>query len=234
MASASAGDGNIYVYLEVEISSVNIGRMIFKLYNGICPKTAENFRCLCNAERGTGLVTKMPLHYQGAKFHRVIPGFMAQGGDFELGDGRGGESVYGGKFNDEAGGLALRHAKRGLLSMANSGRDTNGSQFFILFKPAHHLNGKHCVFGEMVEGHATLDAIEGVKTQSDDRPIAPIVVARCGQLERRVIGVKRVKRKKDKPPSSSASSSSSSSSSSKKKKKGKKKGKKVKGKKKKE
>merc|ERR1712190_546794 len=138
---------------------------------------------------------------------------MAQGGDFELGDGRGGESIYGGKFNDEAGGLALRHAKRGLLSMANSGRDTNGSQFFILFKPAHHLNGKHCIFGEMVDGGATLDAIEGVKTQSDDRPIAPIVIARCGQLERRVIGVKRVKRKLEKPQDSSSDNSSSSDSS---------------------
>merc|ERR1719476_170732 len=170
--------------------------MIFKLYVDQCPKTAENFRSLCTGERGTGLTTKRPLHYQGARFHRIIPGFMAQGGDFELGDGRGGESIYGGKFNDEAGGLALRHAKRGLLSMANSGRDTNGSQFFVLFKPAHHLNGKHVVFGEIVEGHPTLDAIEGVKTQSDDRPIAPIVIARCGQVERRVIGVKRVKRKK--------------------------------------
>merc|ERR1712190_221583 len=141
---------------------------------------------------------------------------MAQGGDFELGDGRGGESIYGGKFNDEAGGLALRHTKRGLLSMANAGRDTNGSQFFILFKPAHHLNGKHCVFGEMVDGDATLDAIEGVKTQSDDRPIAPIMVARCGQMERRVIGMKRVitKKKKKKKESSAASSSSSSASSS--------------------
>merc|ERR1712228_1037689 len=176
-------------------------------------------------ERGQGLITKMPLHFQGAKFHRIIPGFMAQGGDFELGDGRGGEAIYGGKFNDEAGGLALRHAKRGLLSMANSGRDTNGSQFFILFKPAHHLNGKHCVFGEIVEGHATLDAIEGVKTQSDDRPIAPIVVARCGQLERRVVGVKRVKRKRVAPESESDDSDSGSSSSSSDKKKKKKKGK---------
>merc|ERR1712176_1543364 len=216
---------------EVEISSVNIGRMIFKLYQNICPKTVENFRCLCNGERGTGLITKMPLHYQGAKFHRIIPGFMCQGGDFEMGDGRGGESIYGGKFSDEAGGLALRHAKRGLLSMANSGKDTNGSQFFILFKPAHHLNGKHCVFGEIVEGHATLDAIEGVKTQSDDRPTAPIVIARCGQLERRVIGVKRVKRKRvapeaDSSDSDSGSSSSSSSDKKKKKKKGKEKKKK--------
>merc|ERR550525_2223424 len=162
---------------------------------------------------------------------------MAQGGDFELGDGRGGESIYAGKFNDEAGGLALRHAKRGLLSMANSGRDTNGSQFFILFKPAHHLNGKHCVFGELVEGEATLDAIEGVKTQSDDRPITPIVIARCGQLERRVIGVKRVKRKKvaesSDESSSDSSDSSSSSSSDKKKKKKKGKDKQAKGKKKK-
>merc|ERR1712129_215088 len=155
-----------------------------------------------------------------------IPGFMAQGGDFELGDGRGGESIFGGKFNDEAGGLALRHAKRGLLSMANSGKDTNGSQFFILFKPAHHLNSKHVVFGEIVEGHATLDAIEGVKTQSDDRPIAPVVVARCGQLERRVIGMRKVKRKKASSSGSSSGSSSASSSSSSAKKKKKKKQKK--------
>merc|ERR1712187_947772 len=217
-AVSSLGDGELYVYLEVEISNVNIGRMIFKLYQNICPKTCENFRCLCNGERGTGLITKMPLHFKGSKFHRVIPGFMAQGGDFELGDGRGGESIFGGKFNDEAGGLALRHAKRGLLSMANSGKDTNGSQFFILFKPAHHLNGKHCVFGEIVEGHATLDAIEGVKTQSDDRPIAPIVIARCGQLMRRVIGTRRVKRKQAEESGSDDDDDSSSSSDKKKKK----------------
>merc|ERR1719240_2151538 len=214
MAVAQQGDGNIYVFMEVEISSVNIGRMIFKLYNDSCPKTVENFRSLCTGERGTGLMTKLPLHYKGAKFHRIIAGFMCQGGDFELGDGRGGESIYGGKFGDEAGGLALRHAKRGLLSMANSGRDTNGSQFFILFKPAHHLNGKHCVFGEMVEGDATLDAIEGVKTQSDDKPIAPITVARCGQLARRVIGLRRVKRKKEEKKDDSSDSASASSSSS--------------------
>lgn len=202
-------DGDVYVYLEVEISSVNIGRMIFKLYNSICPKIVENFRSLCMGDKGTGLMTKLPLCYKGAKFHRIIPGFMAQGGDFELGDGRGGESIYGGKFADEAGGLALRHAKRGLLSMANSGKDTNGSQFFILLKPSHHLNGKHCVFGELVEGEATLDAIEGVKTQSDDKPIAPITVSRCGQLERRVIGTRRVKKRKEAADSSSSSSSSS-------------------------
>merc|ERR1712007_295892 len=111
--------------------------------------------------------------------------------------------------------------KRGLLSMANAGRDTNGSQFFILFKPAHHLNSKHVIFGEIVEGHATLDAIEGVKTTSDDRPIAPITVSRCGQLERRVVGMRKVKRKKVEEVASSASSSGSSSSSDKKKKKGK-------------
>mmetsp|Transcript_19992 Transcript_19992/g.51068 ORF Transcript_19992/g.51068 Transcript_19992/m.51068 type:complete len:243 (-) Transcript_19992:111-839(-) len=228
MAVSSLGDGQLYVYLEFEISNVNIGRMIFKLYQNICPKTVENFRCLCNGERGTGIITKMPLHFKGAKFHRIIPGFMSQGGDFELGDGRGGESIYGGKFNDEAGGLALRHAKRGLLSMANSGKDTNGSQFFILFKAAHHLNGKHCVFGEIVEGFETLDALEGVKTTSDDRPIAPVTIARCGQLERRVIGMRKVKRKKpegEKSASSSDSDDSSSSSSSEKKKKKKKKGK---------
>merc|ERR1740130_1846544 len=194
--------------------------MIFKLYNDSCPKTVENFRSLCTGERGTGLTTKRPLHYAGAKFHRIIPGFMCQGGDFELGDGRGGESAYGGKFNDEAPGLALKHTKRGLLSMANCGVDTNGSQFFILLNQAHHLNGKHCVFGEMVDGDATLDAIEGVKTQSDDKPIAPILAARCGQMERRVIGMRKVtKRKKKKEGSGSGSGSSSSSSDKKKKKK---------------
>merc|ERR1712232_412829 len=122
-------------------------------------------------------------------------------------------------MGDEAGGLALRHAKRGLLSMANAGRDTNGSQFFILFKPAHHLNSKHVIFGEIVEGHVTLDAIEGVKTTSDDRPIAPIIVARCGQLERRVIGMRLVAKKRKKESSESESESDSSSSSDKKKKK---------------
>lgn len=227
MAIAQRGDGNIYVFLEVEISSVNIGRMIFKLYADTCPKTVENFRSLCTGERGTGPTTHRPLHFQGAKFHRIIPGFMAQGGDFELGDGRGGESVYGGKFNDEQGGLMLKHSKRALLSMANAGPDTNGSQFFILFKAAQHLNGKHCVFGEMVDGDATLDAMEGVKTTSDDRPIAQVVIARCGQVERRVIGMRRVakakKKKKKKDSSSDDSSSSDSSSSSDKKKKKKKK-----------
>merc|ERR1711870_75364 len=109
-------------------------------------------------------------------------------------------------FNDEPGGLALKHSKRGLLSMANCGVDTNGSQFFILFKAATHLNGKHCVFGEMVDGEATLDAIEGVKTQSDDRPIAPIMVARCGQMERRVIGTRRVKRQRVEESESSSES----------------------------
>lgn len=222
MAVAQQGDGNIYVHMEVEISSVNIGRMIFKLYNDSCPKTVENFRSLCTGERGTGLTTKRPLHYAGAKFHRIIPGFMCQGGDFELGDGRGGESVYGGKFNDEPGGLAIKHTKRGLLSMANCGPDTNGSQFFILFKAAAHLNGKHCVFGEMVDGDATLDAIEGVKTQSDDKPIAPILVARCGQMERRVIGMRRVAKKRKKQEGGDDASGSSSSSSSDKKKKKKK------------
>merc|ERR1719282_2205373 len=198
-------------FLGLEIGDEAAGRIEVELFAKVCPKTSENFRCLCTGEKGNGASGK-PLHFKGSKFHRIIPGFMCQGGDFTSGDGRGGESIYGGKFNDEAGGLALRHAKRGLLSMANSGKDTNGSQFFILFKPAHHLNGKHCVFGEIVEGHATLDAIEGVKTQSDDRPIAPIVIARCGQLERRVIGVKRVKRKRVAPEESASGSGSSSSS----------------------
>mmetsp|Transcript_72361 Transcript_72361/g.157861 ORF Transcript_72361/g.157861 Transcript_72361/m.157861 type:complete len:183 (+) Transcript_72361:150-698(+) len=182
MAVSSLGDGQLYVYMEAEISNVNIGRMIFKLYQNICPKTVENFRCLCTGERGAGIITKMPLHYKGAKFHRIIPGFMAQGGDFELGDGRGGESIYGGKFSDEAGGLALRHGKRGLLSMANSGKDTNGSQFFICTKATPHLDGKHVVFGEVIEGYDTVvKKMESIGSGSGSTS-AEVIIEDCGEL----------------------------------------------------
>merc|ERR1712228_919660 len=119
-------------------------------------------------ERGQGLITKMPLHFQGAKFHRIIPGFMAQGGDFTRGDGRGGESIYGGKFNDED--FTNRHTGRGILSMANAGPNTNGSQFFLSFTATPHLDGKHVVFGQVTKNLALLDKLEAVETGAQDLP----------------------------------------------------------------
>ena len=128
------------VYFDVSIGGQPAGRMEFSLFGGVAPRTAENFRCLCTGEKGVGIGGK-PLHYRGSPFHRVIPGFMAQGGDFTNGNGSGGESIYGARFEDE--GFELTHDGAGLLSMANAGPNSNGSQFFITTAPCPFLNGKH-------------------------------------------------------------------------------------------
>ncbi|KAJ1487979.1 cyclophilin-like domain-containing protein [Baffinella frigidus] len=117
---------------------------------GRVPKTAQNFLALCSGERGRGRHTRAPLHFKSCPFHRIIPGFMAQGGDFSRRNGTGGESIYGEKFDDEPAGLDLLHDEPGLLSMANKGENSNNSQFFILFDAAPHLDGKHCVFGKVL------------------------------------------------------------------------------------
>ena len=168
---------NPQVFFDVTVGS-QPGRIVFELFANVVPQTAENFRALCTGEKGVGKAGK-PLHFKGSKFHRVIPGFMAQGGDFTNGNGTGGESIYGTKFNDEN--FTLAHKGRGLLSMANAGKNTNGSQFFILFKPQPHLDGKHVVFGQVVSGQEVLDALESVGSQTGATR-AECKIVDCGQL----------------------------------------------------
>ena len=151
------------VFFDVKMGEEALGRIEMELYPNVVPKTAENFRQLCTGEAGMGKKGK-PLHYKGSTFHRVIPGFMLQGGDFTNGDGTGGESIYGEKFPDEN--FVQKHTKKYLLSMANSGKDTNGSQFFICLDDTPWLNGKHVVFGKVVSGAETIRAMAAVGSQS--------------------------------------------------------------------
>ena len=168
-------------FLDLQIGGRRAGRLVVELFADVVPKTAENFRCLCTGERGLVRDSGKALHFRNTVFHRVIKGFMMQGGDFAAGNGTGGESIYGGKFEDES--FAMMHNGAGVLSMANSGKNTNGSQFFITFRKAEHLDGKHVVFGRVVEGMELVHEIEKAETGANDRPLEPIVVARCGELE---------------------------------------------------
>ncbi|KAF4579368.1 peptidyl-prolyl cis-trans isomerase cpr6 [Pleurotus pulmonarius] len=166
-------------FFDISIGGRPIGRIVFSLYSDLVPKTAENFRALCTGEKGIGQSGK-PLSFQGSAFHRVIKGFMCQGGDFTAGNGTGGESIYGEKFEDEA--FVVNHTKPFLLSMANAGPNTNGSQFFITVSPTSHLDGKHVVFGEVIKGKSIVRQIENNPTSQGDAPIAPVVITACGVL----------------------------------------------------
>ncbi|KIK90638.1 hypothetical protein PAXRUDRAFT_35246 [Paxillus rubicundulus Ve08.2h10] len=159
------------VFFDIEINNQPAGRIVFKLYDDHVPITAKNFRELATGQHGFG--------YQGSSFHRVIPQFMLQGGDFTRGNGTGGKSIYGEKFADEAPGLALKHNKPGLLSMANAGKNTNGSQFFITTVVTSWLDGAHVVFGEVVEGLNVVKTIEEQGTASG-KTKSTIKIARSG------------------------------------------------------
>lgn len=166
------------VFFDISMDGEKTGRIVMGLYGNQTPKTVESFRALCTGEKGDGKAGK-PLHYKGSTFHRVIPSFMCQGGDFTNGDGTGGESIYGEKFADEN--FKIKHGKPGLLSMANAGKDTNGSQFFLTTKDTPHLDGKHVVFGEVLEGYNEIVKKMEAVGSSGGTPSKKVVIEDCGE-----------------------------------------------------
>ncbi|MBL8755633.1 MAG: peptidylprolyl isomerase [Planctomycetes bacterium] len=172
---------NPRVYFDITIGDKPAGRIVFELFAETVPKTAENFRALCTGEKGMGKSGKA-LHYKASRLHRIIPGFMCQGGDFTRGNGTGGESIYGEKFKDEN--FQHKHTTPGLLSMANAGPNTNGSQFFITTAVTSWLDGKHVVFGKVADdaGLKVLKAMEAVGTR-DGTPKQDVVIVDCGELK---------------------------------------------------
>merc|ERR1711998_796836 len=168
---------NPVVFFDVSIGGAPAGRIEMTLRADVVPKTAENFRALCTGEKGQGRSGKA-LHFKGSSFHRVITDFMCQGGDFTRGNGTGGASIYGEKFADEN--FTLKHTGPGILSMANAGPNTNGSQFFLFTVQTAWLDGKHVVFGNVTAGMDVVKQIEAVGSQSG-KTSKQVVIADCGQ-----------------------------------------------------
>ncbi|MCV6637199.1 peptidylprolyl isomerase [Candidatus Albibeggiatoa sp. nov. NOAA] len=170
--SIGAAPNNPKVFFDVIANNNPLGRVVMDLRADVVPRTAENFRALCTGEKGFG--------YKGSIFHRVIPKFMCQGGDFTNGNGTGGKSIYGDSFEDEN--FTLKHTGEGILSMANRGPNTSGSQFFICTAKTPWLDGKHVVFGSVVEGYETVQKMEALGTPSG-MTRARIIIADCGQVK---------------------------------------------------
>ncbi|KAF3357438.1 Peptidyl-prolyl cis-trans isomerase H like protein [Verticillium longisporum] len=172
--------GNPLVFFDITLGGEPLGRVTFELFADTTPKTAENFRQFCTGEHR---LHNRPQGYKGSKFHRIIPGFMCQGGDFLNGDGTGSTCIYGtSSFADEN--FTIKHDVPGLLSMANAGKDTNGSQFFITTVPTPFLDGKHTVFGKVVDGMDVVKKMEATKTgyRGKDVPNMDVVIAQCGEM----------------------------------------------------
>ncbi|XP_066149736.1 peptidyl-prolyl cis-trans isomerase G [Euwallacea fornicatus] len=178
-------------FFDVAIGGLSCGRIVFELFTDVTPKTAENFRALCTGEKGLGLETEKPLSYKDVVFHRVVKDFIIQGGDFSNGNGTGGESVYGGTFEDEN--FTFKHDQPFLLSMANKGSNTNGSQFFITTQPAPHLDNVHVVFGRVVSGADLVRQIENLPVDTNSRPLQDAKIVKCGELIKQI----KAKKKKD-------------------------------------
>eukprot|EP01119_Soliformovum_irregulare_P022423 TRINITY_DN7665_c0_g1_i2.p1 TRINITY_DN7665_c0_g1~~TRINITY_DN7665_c0_g1_i2.p1 ORF type:complete len:240 (+),score=60.54 TRINITY_DN7665_c0_g1_i2:97-816(+) len=168
-------------YLLIEPTPLKVGRIVIELFDKDAPKTCENFKALCTGEKGKGKESGKMMHYKGCKFHRIVPGFCAQSGDFARGDGSGGESIYGKKFNDEKGGLKLKHDARGVLAMANAGKNSNGSQFYFALDRLPQCDGQYVVFGKVIEGLEILQKIEE-QGSTDGTPKVPVVISDSGYL----------------------------------------------------
>ncbi|KAI9678320.1 MAG: hypothetical protein M1817_006266 [Caeruleum heppii] len=167
------------VFLDIQVGTTPLGRIVFELFTDKTPKTCENFRTLC-----VNPASSAPLSYHATPFHRIIDTFMIQGGDTTRGDGTGGSSIYGAEFADEH--LDWRAIDAaGLLCMANRGRDTNTSQFFVTLAPCPHLDGKHTVFGRVVTGTEVLERMAKMEVDAKDRPPEEVLISRCGELERK-------------------------------------------------
>ena len=168
---------NPRVFLEIGIDGASVGKLIIELYADKVPRTAENFRMLCTGEKGVGR-SGAKLCYKDCKFHKAVSGYLIQGGDFIAGDGTQNESVYGPRFEDEN--FSVPHDDKGIVSMANNGRNTNGGQFFITFTQTPWLNGKNVAFGKVVDGLEILDKMEAAGTKSGT-PKKAVKIISCGE-----------------------------------------------------